>query len=395
MFRSTHYFAITVAGLMMLSTVVPTPARGQNNPGTAEVAPGPQKPSRELWQLLTDWANGSASIKTLSGKHERHVYDDTFFVEKISNGEFFYEGPDKGRIDILEVQISEPMIARRNEPGARVERTPAGKPYELKTDDSTRWICDGTRVFEIDERQKQARVVNLPPTLRGQNIMNSPLPFLFGLPPEKALERFNMTLVEDARPENNYVRLSATPRLRQDADNWSSAEIFLDTQSFLPIAVKLVDPPKTKRTVYKFIDPKVNQNALMKIILNNKPFEPNLRGYQVQVIQPADGTEAPKPDIAANAPQMNQNAARPAAPVVPNVVGKAHNVAEQMLLDAGVSKDKIRKFKGGPAPRPDLKFLVSKQKPEPGTPLEANSEIHLLIFTEAQTAEAPGTGANR
>jgi len=393
MFRSHSRFKTTISGVLAIVVVTSCMAQERPNPAGA----GPPKPSPELWKLLADWAAGSASIKTLSGEHERHVYDDTFFVEKVSNGKFFYEGPDKGRIDITDVQITQDMIRRRDDPKAKVERTPEGKPYDLKSDDNAKWICDGTRIFEIDDIQKQARIVNLPPTLRGANIMNSPLPFLFGLPPEDALARFNMTLVEDGRPQHNYVLLSALPRLRQDADNWSSAQIYLDTNTFLPIAVKLVDPPKTKRTVYKFKDAKVNDNGLIKWITQQKPFEPNLRGYQIQVIQPDAANDGDGQESQAK-PVMNQNMVQAAGPVVPDVVGKPHHIAEEILLKAGIGKANIRKFKGQPAPRANLKFIVSKQKPEPGTPLSNGQEIHLLIFTEPAAGKAaiqPTNGVKR
>ncbi|MEZ6132169.1 MAG: PASTA domain-containing protein [Planctomycetaceae bacterium] len=379
MFRLHFGFTATISCL--LTVAISASASAQNQPENGP-APAQAEPSPELWKLLSDWAAGSAAIKTLSGEHERHVYDDTFHVEKVSNGKFFYEGPDKGRIDITDVQITPDMINRRNTPGAKVERSPDGKPYELKSDDNAKWICDGSKIFEIDDAQKQARVVNLPPTLRGANIMNSPLPFLFGLPPRDALARFNMTLVQDARPQHEYVLLSALPRLRQDADNWSSAEIFLDTRTFLPLAVRLVDPPKTKRTTYKFKDTKINDKSLINWILREKPFEPNLRGYQIQVIQP--DTEKTGNDVAQN---------KPSQPVVPDVVGKPHHVAEQMLLEAGVGKENIRKFKGQPAPRPNLKFIVSKQNPEPGTPLAAGMEVQLLIFIEPAAPGGAGPGA--
>ena len=68
--------------------------------------------------------------------------------------------------------------------------------------------------------------------------------------------------------------------------------------------------------------------------------------------------------------------------VVPDVVGQPHHIAEEMLLAAGVDQKNIRKFKGQPAPRDNLKFIVSKQKPEPGTPLAEAAEVHLLIFVE-------------
>ena len=146
----------------------------------------------------------------------------------------------KGRIDISVVKITDKMRADRNDPRARVERDKkTGKPYDLKSDDSRRWVCDGTRLFDIDDERKEARITNLPPNVRGANIMNSPLPFLFGLPPQEALRRFTMKILEvNATASPSYVQLSVLPRLGQDARNWKAAQVFLNTETYLPLAVK-------------------------------------------------------------------------------------------------------------------------------------------------------------
>ncbi|HAD58541.1 MAG TPA: hypothetical protein DCG12_04810, partial [Planctomycetaceae bacterium] len=68
----------------------------------------------------------------------------------------------------------------------KVRRGEKGQPYELISDIPQRWICDGKQLISIDDKQKEAQIHLLPPEMRGDNIMNSPLPFLFGLPPEKA-----------------------------------------------------------------------------------------------------------------------------------------------------------------------------------------------------------------
>ncbi|MEZ6124455.1 MAG: PASTA domain-containing protein [Planctomycetaceae bacterium] len=354
--------------------------------------------SRELWQILSDWAEGSARIKLLSGKHERHVYDHTFCVEKVSNGEFWYEAPDKGRIDITEVKISPEMLARRQQPEAKVERNPkTNEPYQLKSDDPRRWICDGSRVFDIDDPGKTAHVVQLPPNVRGENIMNSPLPFLFGLPPEKATERFTMTLVEGDQGGRGYVLLQALPRLAQDANNWQKAMIYLDTKSWLPLAVRLLDPAGTQETTYKFMDVKINKAGILPKIIGGSPWEPNIRGYDIKVMEPgADGQVARAEDTRPAMPPQNVPNANRTPPavtpgVVPNVIGQPHHIATQTLIQAGFKEADIRKFKGEPAPNSDQKYVVSKQNPAPGTRIEPGAGVQLLIYTEPQVGVVPAS----
>lgn len=349
----------------------------RQNSGKAEVRQGtqtqpPQKPSPQLWKLLSDWERGSAQIKTLQGRHERRIYDDTFKVEKLANGEFYYSGPDKGRIDISKIEITKKMVDARNDPSARVERDASGKPYTLKSDENRRWICDGARLFDIDDQRKEAMVTNLPPESRGANIMNTPLPFLFGLPPERALERYSIK-INDINEKSNppYADLTVHPRWPRDARNWKEARIYLNTENYLPIAVKLIDPAETKRTVYTFRDPKINRRNLPFV---GKWWEPKLNGYQVNVTQDVEapnGQATPK-----------QNPQRPTgAPVLPNVVGVPHDQAVKLLVLAGVPEGNIRKLKAGPAPQANQKYLVSRQNPATGAPVNAKTQVELFIFT--------------
>ncbi|MCA9083425.1 MAG: PASTA domain-containing protein [Planctomycetaceae bacterium] len=358
--------------LLTLALISSPTVSAQQNPaaqnGIAQNDPR-QQVSPELWELLDAWAKGSSQIRLLHGRHERHVYDTAFEVEKISSGEFWYESPDKGRIDVKPIDISPKMIADRNQPGAKVERKKDGQPFELKADSHERWICDGQRIYDINDPQKTAKVLDLPPTLRGQNIMNSPLPFLFGLPPEKSIQRFKMTLVEDYRPRGyNVVKMHAEPKWRQDAENWSEAQIFLDTETFLPTAVKLVDPAGTKRTVYKFEDMKVNNRGIISTVLGKTPWDPKIDGYQIHVIQPAEDQQIA--DV--NKPSQGQT--------IPNVLGQPHDVATQMLLSAGIPRENISKQNAGPAPKDDLTYRVREQNPKPGSPVNRSEKVVLLIF---------------
>jgi TIGR03009 family protein len=342
-----------------------------------------QEITREVWQLLDAWARRSAEIKTLEGKHERHVYDDTFLNEKVSNGKFWFGAPDKGRIDVFPIKLTAEMIAARNKPDAKVERKPDGAAYDLKSDDAERWLCDGIKIYDIDDEEKTARIVHLPPDLRGQNIMNSPLPFLFGLPPEKATQRFHMELIQDYRPNFEVVLLKATPKQRQDRDNWMEAQIFLNTKNYLPDAVKLLDPAGTKRTVYTFQDMAINKKGLFGGLLpGQNPWDPKIRGYQTHVIQPGQQQAAGQ-----SAPPQRLN---PQGPSIPDVIGQRYDVATKMLIDAGVPKDRIRNQNAGPAPRKDQTYLVNDQDPREGTPINQTQQVVLKIFDKPKAQAAVG-----
>lgn len=367
MFGSQKNLTVAVLALFVATA---TPIFGQqpdeNVNGNQPAAPQP-KVTKELWQLLSDWADASTNIKKLHGKHVRRAYDHTFRIEKISQGEFWYEGPDKGRIDVQPVKITQKMLDARQQPDAKVERDPGGKPYELKSDLPERWICDGEKVYDIDDTQKEAHVVLLPPEIRGENIMNSPLPFLFGMPPEKAVQRFTMKILTDYRPNYNVVLLEAIPRLQKDAENWSSAKILLDTRTFLPQGVKLTNPAGTKDTRYTFQNMEVNANGIFDRF-RKSPWDPDLdNSYKVNVIG-------------------KDQAAAAGGLVMPNVVGQAHDVATNMLLQAGVKRENIKKFSAGAAPQRNLVYKVREQKPEAGKQVSASDSIYLRIFDDPARA---------
>ena len=142
-------------------------------PGTVEL----QMP-RELEQLLLAWERESAKIKKLKGKFHRFVYDGVYFVENRAAGEFWYESPDQGRMDFGISQLRPVSI----------KKGPNGEPYTVQQDPLQRWICTGKEIYIIHDSQKLFDRIEIPPQQQGRNIMNGPLPFLFGMKADQAKE---------------------------------------------------------------------------------------------------------------------------------------------------------------------------------------------------------------
>ena len=278
--------AISVITVCCYSSAVQAQAKPRANPpeapvSRAQVEPPPPVPE----QLLRDWAASSEKIKRLEGEHLRRVYDTVYEIEKLSQGRFYYETPDKGRINITPVEITKEMLARREKGVEPSKKKKDGTPFDLKSDDDECWACDGLRVYELEVARKEARVAQLPSEMQGANIMDSPLPFLFGMPPDKAKRRFEMSLSRPLDPASGRAYLSILPRLTQDAGNWASADVILDLRTFLPIAVQLVDPAGTKITVYSFASLKVNENEWIDKWFDKQDpktrFTPDLRGFNI------------------------------------------------------------------------------------------------------------------
>lgn len=354
---------------------------------------------KELDRILEFWSASSEDITRLQGKHFRIVYDTAFEVEKQSEGEFAYEKADKGRLDITPVEVTPQLVVAREQevlkakgegrkPAVRVGKN--GKPYTLVMEQPERWSCDGQRVYSMDMEKKEAIVAQLPANMQGKNIMDSPLPFLFGMPPEKAKQRFNIFFTNGQfDPKSGRAKLTIYPRLPQDATNWRQADVILDLKEFLPTAVQLLDPAGTKITVYRFQDFKKNQKDWIGSWMNTNAktrFTPDMRDFQVQVV----GEEKPV--------ETAENAAKPAIgdgpPALVNVSGLNHNDAVKQLERQGLKRVKGNaavnqiELEAGPAAKnADEVYTVKSQDPPPGTPVKPGMKVRLTIYTDPNAAK--------
>ncbi|WP_339731119.1 PASTA domain-containing protein [uncultured Gimesia sp.] len=311
-----------------------------------------------LEKILEDWETHSKKIEKLEGNHTRYWYDDVFQVEKLSEGKFYYEQPDKGRIDITGVKVPKGKQGKK--------QNKDGKPYQLKPGDNERWICDGKRIFSINEDEKSYEIYPIPLNRRGENIMEGPLPFLFGMPAATAKKRYFLKLLENT-PQR--IIIAVKPRRRADAANYSEAKVMLNPETFLPSAVQLIHPGGNQSTVYTFGNVVANKNqGLIRRVFGNDPFVPDLDDYQLQgkVVALAQGP---------NPPQV--------AFKVPSTIGRDYKAAKQMLQQMGF---KPEVHPGDPAQKPgERKYHVYRQKPQPGTTAKKGDTIHLLLYTDPST----------
>ena len=176
----------------------------------------------------------------------------------------------------------------------------SGKPYELTADSAEMWICSGQEIIMVNGDEKTYEIVPVPKHLRGTNIIDGPLPFLFGMKADKAHERFQITLVG----KNQLVMfLRIVPRRKSDKDNYEMAEIKLDRKTYLPIAVKLHDPTGNLETLYEFEILDMNKSSLRAklagVFGDSDPFQPDLRkkGYKLVLPSQEEGTARPSAPV--------------------------------------------------------------------------------------------------
>ncbi len=321
-------------------------AKGANQKG----ADAQKRPaiSQDMLRVLQFWEKSSSRIKKLRGKHHRIILNHTFKTEMQSRGVFYYEGPDKGRMDIEPINIQDGAKSKRIDPTTN-------KPYMLDTDRAEKWICDGKKIWEIDEKEKIATQIDVPPTHQGQNIMEGPLPFLFGMPAEMAQDRYELSFVKPLNADRQFIWLEIKPRWKQDSANWSVARLRIDKKTFLPNAVQMVEPGGNLETTYIFEDLVVNGLQMPW----RDPFQPNLRGYKLNV-------------LAGGGPQK---------PVVPSVVNLHGKAAEKVIKGAGY---KVQWMRGDPPSKKEFTHVVYEQYLKASAELQKGQTVKLRLYTPPQ-----------
>lgn len=192
-------------------------------------------------QLLKMWETESAKIKTFNADFERLDYNVFGAANQPmirSFGQVTYSKPDKGSFKINEIH-----------------RWKQDRWEHQKQELGDHWVCDGKAIYQYVHREKILEVTPLPSELRGQSIVDGPLPFLFGAEAEKLLARYWIR-PKQGNPE--MIWLEAYPRRQADALNYSRVEIMLDRKTMTPTAMQLHAPNGQSRAVYKFTDPVVN-----------------------------------------------------------------------------------------------------------------------------------------
>ena len=396
--RSVSLSLLIVAGLFAECAVFaqarqPATQRRQQTAGTARTGTparntsasrntaAPQRPSTrptetrlspEIEQLLVNWSRSSSLIKRLQGEHRRRVYDHVFHVEKRSQGVFFYEASDKGRIDISSTVIPKGEVSKKLDDKKR--------PYKLQADEPEKWVCDGTRVFSINITDKEAQVFEIPERARGENIMNGPLPFLFGMPPELAKKRYVIAMAKSSNPK--YHSMKIKPRWQQDAANWREANIILDRKSFLPIHVQLIHPTGNTETVYSFGKMQVNRKPAGIFSMGRDPFKPKLAGYRVNTLDEKKLKEKSK-EMEQRRRELQNIASNARQSVVPDVRGYPHQDAKARLVKLGLT---VKFLQGPPAKTAADKYKVVAQSPNPLADIPKNKVVHLKLYTAPKTA---------
>ena len=199
-------------------------------------------------QILQMWENKSQEIKTYDCRFNRWEYHPVFGPANEpaikSKGQLSYSKPDKGSFKINEVE----RFVKKDDKSPGV--------YELqKHEVGEHWVCDGKAVYEYRHDKKQLVVSPLPEQMRGQSIVDGPLPFLFGAEAAKLKARY---WIRSRQSDAATIWLEAFPRTQADAANYHHVDVMLDRKTMMPSAIQVHMPNGVDRSVYMFEQPNVN-----------------------------------------------------------------------------------------------------------------------------------------
>jgi TIGR03009 family protein len=214
----------------------------QMQPARAPFQLTPQQEA-ELDMTLKSWETSSAAVKTFQAEITRWEYDPVWGPQNSAKteaaGTVKYQAPDKGLFQITAAKNYN-MTTNKFEPSTDVSQL-------------EHWVCDGTYVYVVDHKEKKMVKNELPPNMRGTQIADGPLPFVFGQKAEKLKTRYWVRVTTPADVKGQ-IWLEAFPKYQADAANYKKVEIILDAAKLHPLAIQThsPDPKSTARVVFQF-----------------------------------------------------------------------------------------------------------------------------------------------
>lgn len=242
-----------------------------------------------LDQVLVKWEEDSKTVNNFYCDFDRRVHNiagpadgGPFAHEK---GKLGYQQPDRGSFQITEskVWVPKPQPANPNQLPAQEPNQSAGS-YEVRKDANgndepgEHWVCNGKNIYEYRRHDKKLVVRPIPPEMQGKQIVNGPLPFLFGAEAEKLKQRFFLEPAQALCVGNN-VGIHAKPKFQSDAAEYSDVWVVLRNEPgkpLMPAGIRILHPNQSwDEYVFHLKDAQVNARlAGLLAELFNEPRTP-------------------------------------------------------------------------------------------------------------------------
>jgi len=229
----------------------------------------------QMEMVLRAWEQRGSAVKTFECDFVRLEYDPVFGgADKPTHtdqGQLKYAAPDKGLFEVTGEIVNGQVIK-----GQRAEK----------------WITDGKSIFAYDFQHKQVVEHPLPPEMQGKNIVNGPIPFLFGAKADDLKRRFWIRIVTPPQVQGQ-TWLEVYPRYQHDAANYRCVEVILKNENMLPAAIQVHATNGKNRTVYNLGNPLVNDPLR---IFKGNPFHASTPfGWKHVVEQPPEARVSEQP----------------------------------------------------------------------------------------------------
>ena len=272
----------------------PQKARPEAQPLRVQKVGTEERIDPALEKVLADWERQSGKIGTLFCTFKKFRYNHKWQIEYRSEGQVVYKAPDSGVYWQTATKITDDMQGRKLDQNNR----PIAEPYQLQADKAERWVCNGAAVTQINEAEKTYQQHEIPADMRGKNIVEGPLPFLFGMKADAAKKRYWMKLAKHDT-EAHEIWINVIPKTKMDAANYQRATVVIDDTQFTPKAVRLIDPTGMEEIVHTFQGMKVNPTLSKK----SDPFNPSLSRYKPIVTEAISAKPVPTPKPVAAEPR--------------------------------------------------------------------------------------------
>jgi TIGR03009 family protein len=201
--------------------------------------PPPAAGATQLDAVLAGWEQTMSSVRSLQADCQRTELNKTFQSTEIFKGTAKYlkaAGAGQGSRASLELYKQTPQ-------------GPSATIYE-------KYICTGTYLYEFVPANKVIRIHDLPKPKVGQISDDSFLGFLFGMKAAEAKQRYHMTLT----PSDQYYHyIIIQPKLDQDKEGFTKAQLVLRRDNLLPARVWFCHPNKNEIT-WDFPQTRANVN---------------------------------------------------------------------------------------------------------------------------------------
>ena len=227
-------------------------ARGVQPPAFLPLS---EKHQQYIQRVLMYWQSHTEKIDHYRSNFERWQFDTVYgprnTFKTFSTGKVRFANPDKGLFKVEKVLTYQPKSAQSK---ASYKEVP-GTHGEF-------WVCDGKSIFEYDFLNERLIQQVLPAELQGKNIINGPLPFLFGCNAQDIMNRFWVRAITPQNVEGE-IWLEAYPKTIHDASNYQKVHIIIDNKDFLPKGMVIFDRSYEKgknhsRTVFNFKEREIN-----------------------------------------------------------------------------------------------------------------------------------------